>query len=188
MLAATATQVNCVGGSNGDMPTNISELDVKRATTSLVGQNGYMFLSGIQGEDRFGTAPVRMAYFALMHTDLIPDLESIPVFKPQANYANQDKVLDSEWGTVQNARFLVSSVGSTSPAASTLGATVYNTIYVAKEGYGVVEQDKYTAQFIYRPAIYSGPLAQNITVGWKAGMVPRILNDAWVLNSRSTIA
>lgn len=188
MLITTASQQNCVDGQNGDMPTNITETDIKRATTSLVNQNGYMFLSGIEGEDRFGTAPVRQAYFALMHTEMIPDLEAIPSFKPSANYPDQRRVLDSEWGTVQNARFLVSSVAAKVANSSTLGRDVYKTCYVAKEGYGILTQDKYTAQFIYRPAIYSNPLATNVTVGWKTGMVPRLLNDAWVVCQNATIS
>jgi hypothetical protein len=38
---------------------------------TLRGNNAYSFLTGVEGEDRFGTAPVRDAYFGLGHTDLI---------------------------------------------------------------------------------------------------------------------
>ena len=56
------------------------------------------------------------------------------------------------------------------------------------EAYAVVEQDGYSAQFIYRPPIYDGPLALNASVGYKFAQVPRITNDAWVINLSCTLA
>lgn len=56
------------------------------------------------------------------------------------------------------------------------------------ESYACVKQDAYTATFIYRPPIFDGPLAQNISVGYKFAQVPRILNDEWILNLRTTLA
>jgi len=60
-------------------------------------------------------------------------------------------------------------------------------VKVSKEAYAVVEQDRYTAQFVYLPAQFSGPLAQNVTAGYKFASAYRILNDAWVINMRATI-
>ena len=188
MLAGSASALDCVNGINGDIPTEITREDVDRVVRTLLSANGHMFLSGIEGEDRFGTAPVRNAYFALTSTDMTSDLSNVNGFIHQSQYPNQQAVLDSEWGAVGNLRFLVSSIGSTTPDASNLGNTVYNTFCVAKEAYGVVEQDGASAMFIYRPAVYSGPLAQNVTVGYKFASVPRILNDTWVINLRSTLA
>jgi N4-gp56 family major capsid protein len=188
MLASTASQINCVNGANGDNPTEITAADVDVVTRTLLGNNAAMFLSGIEGEDRFGTAPVRNAYFALCNTDLTSDLSNIPTFIYQTQYPNQQRVLESEWGSVGNMRFLVSSIGSTSPAASANAATVYNVFCVAKESYASIDQDGASAQFIYRPAQYSGPLAQNVTIGYKFAEVPQILNNAWVLNLRCTLS
>jgi hypothetical protein len=41
--------------------------------------------------------------------------------------------LRSEWGAVGNLRFLVSSIGSVTPAGSALGADVYNIFCVGME-------------------------------------------------------
>ena len=87
-----------------------------------------------------------------------------------------------------NLRFLVSSIGSTTANASQLGATVYNIFCVGMEAYACIEQDGYSASFIYRPPIYDGPLALNASVGYKFAEVPRITNDLWVLNLRCTLA
>ncbi len=188
MLAATAAQVNAVNGVNGDNPTQLTREDVDGVVRTLLGNDGKMFLSSIEGEDRFGTAPVRNAYFALAHTDMSSELQNVNGFIHQTEYPNQQRVLDSEWGAAGNLRFLISSIGSQNLNSSSLGATVFNIFCVAQEAFACIEQDGYTTQFIYRPAQYSGPLAQNVTVGYKFAEVPRILNDAWVLNLRCTLA
>ena len=96
--------------------------------------------------------------------------------------------LRSEWGAIGNLRFLVSSIGSTTANASNLGATVYNIFCVGMEAYACIEQDGYSASFIYRPPIYDGPLALNASVGYKFAEVPRITNDLWIINLRATLA
>ena len=82
----------------------------------------------------------------------------------------------------------MSSIGSVTPNVSLLGADVYNIFVVGMEAYTCIEQDGYSAQFIYRPPIYSGPLAMNATVGYKFAEVARITNDLWLANHRTTLA
>ena len=101
---------------------------------------------------------------------------------------NQQSTLDAEWGTVSNARFLLSPIGSITANASLLGANVYNIFVVGREAVAAIEQDGYSAQFIYRPPIYDSPLALNASVGYKFAEVPRILNDTWLFNLRCTLA
>lgn len=187
MLAGTAAFINAVSGANGDNPTNITAADIAGVIQTLLGNNAYTIMSMIEGQDRFGTGPVRNAFFALGHTDLSASLNSVSGFLHSSQYASQSNLLESEWGSVQNLRFLLSSIGSTSLNASNLGATVYNVFCCGMESIGVVEQSGYTAQFIYRPPMYSGPLAMNATVGYKFAQVPRLLNDAWLINLRCTI-
>lgn len=133
------------------------------------------------------TGPTRDAYLALGHTALSPSLDNINGFISKWNYPNANSVLQSEWGAVNNVRFMLSSVGSISPNASALGKDVYNVFIQGMEALACVEQDNYSASFIYRPAIFSDPLAQNVTVGYKFAEVPRILNDLWIINTRCTI-
>ena len=58
--------------------------------------------------------------------------------------------LRSEWGAIGNLRFLISSIGSYTANASALGANVYNIFCVGMEAYACIEQDGYSAAFIYR--------------------------------------
>jgi len=87
-----------------------------------------------------------------------------------------------------NLRFLVSSIGSVAQNASALANNVYNIFCCGMEAYAIVEQDGYSASFIYRPPIYDGPLALNASVGYKFAQVPRITNDLWIINLRATLA
>ena len=187
MLAATSAFINSVGGTNGDNPTNISESDCNVIVQALLGNNAYTILDNLEGQDKFGTAPIRDAYFAMCHTDLIKDLNSVSGFVQKAQYPAPMNALRSEWGAVGNIRFLISSIGSKTLNASALGATVYNIFVAGMEAYACIEQDGYSASFIYRPPVYDGPLALNASVGYKFAEVPRILNDLWILNLRCTL-
>ena len=70
MLAASASFINCVGGVNGDVPTEITRLDVNNVVTTLLDNNAYTILDSIEGEDRFGTAPKRYGRFKSSLIDL----------------------------------------------------------------------------------------------------------------------
>lgn len=188
MLKSTASMVNATNGTNGDNPTEITREDINITVRSLLSANAVMFLSGIQGEDRFGSAPVRSAFFSLSHTDLSADLDEVDGFTNVWEYPNQQSVLDAEWGSAGNVRFLISSIGATEAFASNLGATVYDNFIAGRESYGCIEQDGATAEFIYRPAIYSGPLAQNVSLGYKFSSAEVLLNNAWIINLRTTLA
>lgn len=187
MLAATASFINCVGGPNGDIPTNIAVSDIDNVVRTLLNNNAYTIMDNIEGEDKFGTGPVRDAYFALCSTQLTANLDALPSFVSKANYPAPMNALRSEWGSVKNLRFLVSSIGSFIPNASSLGNNVYNIFCVGMEAYCCIEQDGYSASFIYRPPIYDGPLALNASVGYKFAEAPRITNDLWIVNLRTTL-
>lgn len=188
MLAGTAAFINCVGGINGDNPTEITRADVNEIVRTLLNNDAYTILDNIEAEDKFGTAPVRDAYFALASTQLTGDLDSVAGFTNKNEYPSPMNALRSEWGAVGNLRFLISSIGSVTPNGSALGNDVFNIFCVGMEAYACIEQDGYSASFIYRPPIYDGPLALNASVGYKFAEVPRITNDAWVINLRATRA
>lgn len=188
MLAGTASFINCTNGVDGDNPTELTRADIDIVIRTLANNNAYTIADNIEGEDRFGTAPVRDAYFALGNTNLIGDLENVQGFIAKAQYPSPMLALRPEWGSVSNLRFLLSSIGSVTNNASLLGNNVYNIFCCGLEAFAAIEQDGYSAQFIYRPPIYDGPLALNASVGYKFAEVPRITNDAWVINLRATLA
>ena len=145
MLAATASFINCTGGVNGDSPTNITRFDVDTVVRALLNNNAYTILDNIEGEDKFGTAPVRDAYFAMCSTNLTGNLDQVNGFIQKNQYPSPMNALRSEWCSIGNLRFLISSIGSVTPNASALNANVYNIFVTGMEGYACIEQDGYSA-------------------------------------------
>lgn len=188
MLASTASFINCVGGVDGDNPTEITRSDVDTVVRALLNNDAYTIMDNIEGEDKFGTAPVRDAYFAMCSTQLTGNLDNVSGFIHKNQYPAPMNALRSEWGSIGNLRFLISSIGSYAANASALGNNVYNIITVGMEAYCCINQDGYSASFIYRPPIFDSALALNCSVGYKFAEVPRITNDLWVLNLRATQA
>jgi N4-gp56 family major capsid protein len=187
MLASTATLYNCTGGSNGDVPSDLSLPDIDEVSAALLTNDAWMILEGQEGEDKFGTGPLRDSYLALGHSRLSKDLNNINGFISKWNYPDSNSVLRSEWGSVNNVRFMLSSVGSITPNASLLGNDVYNIFVQGMEALACVEQDNYAAQFLYRPPVFSDPLFQNVTLGYVFAEVPKILQDLWITKMACTL-
>ncbi len=189
MLEATASFVNAVNGVNGDNPTELTRADINEVQFSLINNNGRLISDNIEGEDRFGTAPVREAYWAMCNSLILTDLEAVAGFINTSQYPAQMNILHAEWGSVANTRWLYSSQGSVSQNASLLGQDVFNCFLTAREAYAYIEQDGASAQFIYQGlGAGNDPLLQRQTAGYKSAMVPRLLNDSWLINLRTTLA
>ena len=58
-------------------PTNLGVTDFSIVNATLDSNNAYKFMSGIEGDLKFGTGPVRSAYFMLSSTELQPDLDAL---------------------------------------------------------------------------------------------------------------
>ena len=138
MLLAGAGQINCVGGLNGDNPTEFTPTDIGAATATLFNANAYTIANVVEGQNKFGTSPVRNAYFAMGNSNLSQSLQNVDGFIHSAQYPSQQNILESEWGSVQNCRFLLSSIGSISSNDSFLGNDVYNTFIAGMESYGFI--------------------------------------------------
>lgn len=188
-LAATAAFINCTGGTNGDNPTQITRSDIDGVIRTLVTNNARRITDAIEGENKFGTGPIRQAYWGMVNSRVIPDLEAVQGFLSVAQYPANMNIQSAEWGSVSNIRFLVSSVGSVSPSASALGADVLNCFVTGQEAYACIDLDGASAQFIYRPLGYGDdPLLLRQSAGFKFAQAERILNDAWIINLRMTLS
>ncbi len=187
MLSATSAQINATNGTNGDNPTELNRADVDTIVQTLLNNDGMFITDDIEGEDRFSTAPIREAFWAMMSTAVLDDLEAVTGFINQAQYPNNMRALRQEWGSVGNVRFTYSSNGSFSESASLNGNNVFNIFVTAAEAYALVELTRATAQFIYTPpGGPTDPLRRLQLGAWKMAQVPRILNDAWIFNLRVT--
>lgn len=187
MLASTAAVINCTNGTNGDNPTELNRADIDSVVLALLGNDAMMISDNIEGTLKFGTAPIREAFWGMMNTAIIDDLEAVTGFVSQAQYPSNMNVLNAEWGSVGNVRFLYSSRGSQTLNSSLLGNTVYNVFITGQEAYACIELTRATAEFIYTPpGGPTDPLRRLQLGAYKFAQVPRILNDAWIFNLRAT--
>lgn len=95
-----------------------------------------------------------------------PTFDAMDKFTSSWNYPNQNDVIYSEYGAVLNFRIFTSSESAVQRGASAInGADVFNNMAIARESYAHIDQDGYSSQLLYRPPIFSGPLALNGTLG-----------------------
>lgn len=185
VLASTASVLQASNGVNGNTPTELTKADIDTAVKTLLGNDALMISEVVTGVNAFATSPVRPAFWGYMDTALLDDLEAVSNFVNTSNYPSQQTVLDSEWGSTGNVRWLYTSVGSVSSAAT----PVYNNFIVGQEAYAVVHLESETGEFYVEPLGSAGsadPLHQRGTVGWQHPFVSRILNDAFMLNLMAT--
>ena len=184
-LMGSIQQYNCRGGLNGDNPTNLSIVDFSSVSQTLDTNNAFKFLNGKLGEDRYGSSPIRSAYFMFASTEIESQLDGLdPQFVSSWKYPNQNDTAYSEYGAVLNFRIFTSSAASVQRNASANGEDVFQNLCVAKESYAHIDQDGYSMQMIYRPPIFSGPLALNGTLGVKFAQAQIVLQSTWLRNMR----
>lgn len=180
MIASSATRIQAVSGTNGDVPTEITADDNDDITTALLNANGHMFMDAMEGMDKFATAPVQPSYLAMTNTVISPDMRKMDDWVDIANYSVYQRRLNGEWGTCHNARFLISTISPVSADSSADGNDVIDVIYSAKEGYISMDQRGGEARFIYHGPELSGPLEQSVTAASKFFWGGAIANDQWV--------
>ena len=138
-LESSASIINSVGGSNGDLPTEMALSDTDDVVTLLQNNSGEYITNMIPGELKIGTSPIGDAYGCMLTTRMIPVLNNLQGFVRKFQYPNVSETLQSEWGGVNNIRFFVSEQGSVTANASLAGNDVANCFVSAKEAYKVVK-------------------------------------------------
>lgn len=189
-VVSAASELNAGGGTNADNPTNLGLSDFSLVATTLDTNNAYKFMSGIEGELRFGTGPIRSSYFMLSSTELQTDFDGLTgqgVFN-NWNYPNNTSALPTEWGSVYNLRILTSSEAPVARNSSANNRDVYYNTVLGKQALTHVNQDGYSMNLIYRDPYYSGMLAQNATLAVKFAQAQAITQDTAIRNLLCTRA
>jgi N4-gp56 family major capsid protein len=186
-LDSSASIINCIGGTNGDLPTEMALSDVDDVVTVLQNNSGEYITTIVEADLKFGTSPIGDSYGCMLTTRMIPVLNGISGFTRKFQYPNINQTLATEWGGVDNVRFFVSEQGSVTPNASLLGNDIANCFVAAKESYKVVWQAGGKARFIYLPPGYNNdPCMLRHTAGCSFYQGQCITNDLWIQNLRST--
>lgn len=183
MLYASASQIDCLNGVNGNAVTEITVTDMERAVDYLEGNNGKKMAPNIEGTNAFGTAPVWAAYWMIIHTDLRSDVKSLSNFLPTASYPRQQSVLEAEFGSLDEVRVVKTSQAY----KDTSTPAIYSNFIFAANAYGRISIDDQSMEMIIKPlGAGQDPLNQRQSMGWKGRLGAVILDDSWVINLRAT--
>jgi N4-gp56 family major capsid protein len=183
---------NNVSGRSG-VVTAISLADQRRVTTGLNRQNAKKITQVVASTPAFNTKSVEASYMAVVHPDLETDIRSMTGFVPVASYGPHTSPFEGEIGSVEQVRYLMSTViapwadagGAKGALRSTSGtnADVYPVLIFGRDAYGIVPlkgRSSMTPMVVNPKAAPGDPLGQRGTVGWKLWTGTVILQDAFM--------
>jgi N4-gp56 family major capsid protein len=167
--------------------------DLRRVATALNRQNAKKITSVVASTADYNTKSVEAGYMCVCHPDLETDLRTLSQFKPVADYGPHTSPMEGEIGSIEQVRFLTSTViapfadagGAKGAMRSTSGtsADVYPMLIFARDAFGIVPLKGKTSMtpMVVNPKPASGdPLAQRGTVGWKLWTATVILQDLFM--------
>jgi len=183
---------NAVAGRSSVI-TAVALTDQRRVTTGLNRQNAKKISSVVASNPDFNTKSVEAAYFAICHPDLETDIRNMTGFIPVASYGPHTSPFEGEIGSVEQVRYLTSTVFLPFPDAggakgllrSTSGtnADVYPILIFGRDAFGLVPLKGKSSMtpMVVNPKPSSGdPLGQRGTIGWKLYTAVVILQDAFM--------
>lgn len=177
------------GSARTDVNTPVTLALVRRVTRALKVQNAGKITSVLASTPQFNTQPIEAAYVALVHPNCENDVRNIDGFIPVKNYA-QGKAFEGEIGTVEDVRFVSSTVfsafadggGDKGLMLSTTGtkADVYPMLFLGKEAFSIIPLrggDAAAMSVVYPKATETDPLGQRGVVSWKMYHAAMITNE-----------
>lgn len=181
---SSVSQISCLNGSNGNAITELSQADVDRAIAYLDENDSEKCTPVVEGSSRFGTGPVEAAYWMCSHVKLKPDIRNLDAFVPTSQYGSQESVLESEFGALDEARVVTSSLVK----VSSDDPPVYNNTFVAANAYGYVKIDEVATEIILKPLGANDLLNRFQSMGFTALFAAEILDDSNIVNLLATKA
>ena len=183
---------NAVAGRSS-VVTALALNDQRRVTTGLNRQNAKKITSVVASNANFNTTSVEAGYMAVCHPDLESDIRNITNFVPVAKYGPHTSPFEGEIGSVEQVRYLASTVllpwadagGAKGLMRSTSGtsADVYPILVFGRDAFGIVPlkgKSSMTPMVVNPKPAPGDPLGQRGTVGWKLWTATVILQDAFM--------
>lgn len=184
-LAATASVIQAANGVNGNTPTEVTQDDAELALDYLYQNDAEKMAPVIEGQNRFGTAPIDEAFWILSDVDMRKDWKALESFVSTGQYPSQMGVLQAEVGAIDEGRIVLSSQGSvditTSPAT-------YNNFFVGSGFYAHSGIDEVAAEMIIKElGEGEDALNQRQSMGFKTFYGGLILDDNFGVNLQTTL-
>ncbi|HBU12180.1 MAG TPA: N4-gp56 family major capsid protein [Clostridiales bacterium] len=121
---------------------------------------------------RMNTQPLEDGhYIAIIHTDTATDIMDNEEWAEMQKYVNPEKMYDGEVGRIGGVVFVESTEAKIWGGAGAGGDSVYGTLIIGANAYGVTDVEGGGLQHIVKQLGSSGtadPLNQRATSGWKA--------------------
>ena len=184
VFESSASQISCLNGVNGNAITELTQTDVSRAIAYLDENNTEKMTPTIEGTSRFGTGPVESAFWVLAHVKLKPDIRALDSFVPTSQYGAQQTVIQPEYGSTDEARWVTSTLVQVSSDA----APVYRNTFVGANAYGYVKIDDMATDMIMKPLGFNDYLNRTQSMGFVAWFNSVILDDSHIITLLSTKA
>lgn len=181
---SAVAQISCLNGVNGNAITELSQADLERANSYLDINDTEKMTPGVDGTNRFGTAPVEAGFWVTAHVELKPDIRNIDSFMPTKQYGSQESVLEAEYGSTDEFRW----VTSTLVQKSTANPPVYNNTFIGANAVGKVAIDSVSTEMILKPLGFNDYLNRFQSMGFSAFFASAILDDSHIVNLLSTKA
>jgi N4-gp56 family major capsid protein len=184
------------GANRAAVNTEVTLPLQRRITRSLKRQNAKPMTAMISSTVKYNTQPIEAAFIALCHPDVENDIRDMAGFISVKQYGSNVEAMEGEIGSVEDVRYIRSTVfesfpdagGTTAGYLSTTGtsADVYPIIYLARDAYGIVPlrgKDTVEVMVVQPKATNTDPLAQRGTAGWKCWNATVILQDAFMVRA-----
>ena len=163
--------------------TFLNKTDIDIVVTNLEAQNSMKCKPTIAASNSISTSPIRAAYIGIGHTLQRPRLEAVVGFKHTSSYANQGPIMEHEFGSTGDVRWLLTTKAPVSSGT-------YSNLILAKEFFGKVKIKGNTADgpLVFTSADRTGSgLRRFSLLGWIQNFAARILNDHFGHNLKSTV-
>lgn len=180
-----------------DATTTIQYADAgSRVATSgagAVGSGGYLdaaeLIEARRTLRRANAKPVAdNNYICIIHPDnakdLFEDPDIVEAFQFAQNRGNANPLFTGVLGDWMGIRFVETTNLQVISSYGMSGADIYEVVMLGKEAYAVTELSAHAARTIIHPRGTGGhtdPLEQYSTVGWKAALTAKILNQNFLL-------
>ena len=175
--------------TRAEVDENVTEATLRACVNTLRNAKAKYFTNMIKGSTGYATYPIAPSYWAIVHPNVVHDLEGLTNFRRIEEYAQHQEVHENEVGAIFNVRFVMSTEAKYwENVAESLQSNVYSTLIFGMNAYGVVPIDGHASQVIVKEKGSGGtsdPLNQRSTVGWVANTTARILTQTFMLRLES---
>lgn len=187
------------GANRAAVNTPVTLALIRKAIRALKAQKAKKITRILDSSANYGTSPIEAAYVAVCHTHLEADIRGLAGFIPTAEYGSRRLIAETEFGAVEDVRFVTSPdldpwvdaggayAGSGTDMVSTSGtsADVYPILLLGQDAFACVplKGAQSISPTVLSPgkASKSDPLGQRGYVGWKTYFATIILNQLWML-------